>query len=108
MRKIIASTVCVLALAISATAFAQAAQTKKEAAFKIQYDIPATSRSRPRTTSRPSTSRSHEIAFFIELSDETNPAKAMSGLDAVTTPVVTNVKAVGGARRRRRTTAWKP
>lgn len=99
MRKIIASTVTVLALAISATAFAQAAQTKKEAAFKIQYDVPAglnvTTNGNMTALDEPK----HEVAFFIELSDATDPAKAMGGLDAVTSKVVKDVKQVGAPQK---------
>ena len=97
MRKIIASTVSILALAISATAFAQAAQTKKEAAFKIQYDVPANMKATTQGNITALDEPKSEIAFFIELSNETDPSKAMAGLDAVTSKVVKNVKNAGGA-----------
>jgi hypothetical protein len=97
VRKIIASTVSILALAISSTAFAQAAQTKKEAAYKIQYDVPANMKATTQGNITALDEPKNEIAFFIELSDETDPAKAMGGLDAVTSKVLKNVKNAGGA-----------
>ena len=97
MRKTIASTVAILALAISSVAFAQAAQTKKEPEFKIQYDVPAKMKVTTQGNMTALDEPTNQLAFFIELSNETDPSKAMGGLDAVTSKVVKNVKNAGGA-----------
>jgi hypothetical protein len=97
VRKTIISIAPVLSLALSlggSVAFAQASQTKTEAAYKITYEtggLNPTTQGNITALDEPK----HEIAFFIELADTNDPQKAMAPLDELMKTLVTNVKPVG-------------
>jgi len=96
VRKTIISIASLLSLFISALAFADASQTKTEAAYKIQYEtggLQATTSPDGKLTALKDPN--NEIAFFIQLADTNDPSKAMAPLDEFMKKVVKNVKPVG-------------
>jgi hypothetical protein len=96
VRKTIISIASLLSLFISALAFADASQTKTEAAYKIQYEtggLPVTQSPDGKVTVLKDPN--NEIAFFIQLADTNDPQKAMAPLDELMKKVVKNVKPVG-------------
>jgi hypothetical protein len=99
MKKVVFSLVSLLALVVSATAFADSAGVKTDAAAKIQYEVPAglTATTQGNITALDEPKK--EVGIFIVRSDKDDTQKAMGDLDAVLSSVVKDVKMVGAPQQ---------
>ncbi len=92
MRKFVSTSVAIIALAVSAVAFAEA---KTDATAKISYDVPAGFKATTQNNMVMLEEPKGEIAFLLVRSDDADPQKALQDTGTVIDQIVKDVKMVG-------------